>query len=92
MTIIESADYEETRQRLVKDPIVIAMAEEIKRDKDYKNFDISMLVHNEDPNDPRPTPRFEFMMAANKEYQSRGGKDGGHIGGIAEAILRLVNG
>lgn len=84
MTAIESEDYEVIRQRLVKDPIVIAMA------KGLANVDKHELVHNDDPNDPRPTPRFEFMMASNKEYRKRGGKDGGHIGAIAEALLRLI--
>lgn len=88
MTVIESGDYEETRQRLVQDPLIIAMAEQIKADK---NFDQSKLVHNEDPDDPRPTPTFQFMMSTNMEYQKRGGADGGHIGGVAEAILRLLN-
>lgn len=89
MSVIESADYEQTRQRLMQDPIVIAMADEIKANT---RFNRSKLTHNDDPSDPRPTPTFTFMMSANHEYQKRGGTDGGHIGAIAEVILRLVNG
>lgn len=87
MTIIESPDYEETRQRLMKDPIIIAMA------KGLKGAPINDIahVHNlDDPFNPNPTPRFEFMMAANSEYRSRGGTDGGHMGAVAEALLRLM--
>jgi len=84
--VIESDDYEATRQRLMKDPIVIAMAEDIKKNKMPRKF----FVHNDDPDEPRPTPRYEFMMKANSEYRRRGGTDGGHIGAIAEAILRLI--
>jgi hypothetical protein len=83
--VIEAGHYEETRQRLTKDPIVIAMANELKG-----KVPRSELVHNDDPNDPRPTPRFDFMMKANAEYRDRGGTDGGHMGAIAEAILRLI--
>jgi hypothetical protein len=87
MTVIESADYEQTRQRLMKDPIIIAMA------KEMAGHPKSELAHGELPkykDDPWPTPRFEFMMAANSEYRERGGTDGGHIGAVAEALLRLL--
>jgi hypothetical protein len=87
VSMIESPDYEVIRQRLMKDPIVIAMA------KGLEGEDLSEMVHNpnlDDPFNPNPTPRFEFMLAANKEYRKRGGKDGGHIGAIAEVLLRLV--
>lgn len=77
--VIESGDYEEARQRLMKDPIVRAMS------KGLKGVKREELVH-----EGSDTPRFEFMMAANKEYQSRGGKDGGHMGAVAEALLRLI--
>jgi hypothetical protein len=80
-TVIESGDYEQTRQRLMKDPIVIAMAKEINNDS---NIIMESFTHD------NGTPRFEFMMGANEEYHKRGGVDGGHIGAIAEAILRLI--
>jgi hypothetical protein len=87
MPTIESEDYEITRQRLMKDPIIIDMAGGLK------NEPVEGLCHGELPKyktDPWPTPRFEFMMAANAEYRERGGTDGGHIGAVAEALLRLI--
>jgi len=82
MTVIESADYENTRQRLMKDPIVITMAEEIAT---LASGVRTEMVHE------GGNPKSDFMMAANKEYRKRGGTDGGHIGAIAEAIFRLVD-
>ncbi|AYR03461.1 hypothetical protein SEA_POPCICLE_83 [Mycobacterium phage Popcicle] len=76
---IEARHYEETRVRLTEDPIVKAMAEELH------GVPREHLVH-----DDGTTPRFEFTLAANREYAKRGGTDGGHIGAIAEAILRLI--
>lgn len=32
---------------------------------------------------------FEFMMASNQEYKARGGKLGGHLGCVAEALRGL---
>jgi hypothetical protein len=92
MSVIESADYEECRQRLMKDPIVINMAGGLR------GIPLMQMVHQEDVDengklkDPHPTPRFEFMMSANAEYRERGGTDGGHMGAIAEALIRLVQG
>ncbi|QAY03008.1 hypothetical protein SEA_GEMMA_82 [Mycobacterium phage Gemma] len=79
MAVIESEEYEETRQRLTQDPIVIAMAE------DVRNLNRDQIAHE------GGTPRFEFMQAANQEYAMRGGTDGGHIGAIAEAIIRVLD-
>lgn len=81
MSTIESEDYEVTRQRMMKDPIVIAMAEGLF------NTTVKDITHP----GPEKTPRFEFMMMANKEYRRRGGTDGGHIGAVAEALIRLVD-
>jgi hypothetical protein len=64
----------------MKDPIIIDMAGGLK------GVPMSELVHD----GPDSTPRFEFMTAANAEYRKRGGKDGGHIGAVAEALLRLL--
>jgi hypothetical protein len=79
MTVIESADYEQARQRFMKDPIVMAMA------KGLKGVPVTEIAH-----EGSKTPKFEFMQAANREYQSRGGKDAAHIGAIAEALIRLL--
>lgn len=78
MHVIEAAHYEETRQRLAADPIVKGMA------KGLANVPRDQMVHDSG------TPRFEFMLAANVEYHARGGKDTGHIGAVAEALLRLL--
>ena len=79
MTVIRAAHYGETEARLANDPIVIAMAaglSGVSRDQ---------MCHDDG------TPRHEFMGAANREYRSRGGKDGGHIGAVAHALLKVLD-
>jgi hypothetical protein len=78
---IRSKDYDETEDRLAKDPIVIAMA------KGLAGVPRDQMVHEGDD----ATPRFEFMMAANREYRERGGTDGGHIGAVAHALLKVLD-
>jgi hypothetical protein len=80
MATIQSKDYGETEDRLTKDPIVIAMAEDLKG----LPFHSHGWLHEDD------SPTFSFMQLVNGEYRKRGGQDGGHIGAIAVAILRLV--
>lgn len=80
ITVIESPDYEQTRQRLMRDPIVIDMAKGLLRES--RND----LVH-----EGSDTPRHEFMLAANAEYRRRGGTDGGHLGAVPEALIRLYD-
>ncbi|AQT28483.1 hypothetical protein SEA_TNGUYEN7_85 [Mycobacterium phage TNguyen7] len=76
---IEAPHYEETRQRLQRDPIIIAMSIEILgAPTEIK----ASFAHDSG------TPTFEFMQRANAEYARRGGTDGGHIGAVAEALLR----
>ena len=77
---IEAAHYEQTRQRLLGDPIVVRMAAELR------SMDRTMLVHDDG------SPRWDFMRAANDEYRRRGGDQNAplHIGAVAEAIVRLV--
>lgn len=84
MTVIKAAHYAETEKRLTQDPIVIAMAEEL-RDAVPR----TEMVH---PGPPGDTLRFEFMQAANKEYRKRGGTDGGHIGAVGRAIINVLDG
>ncbi|MCX2931392.1 hypothetical protein ORI20_13995 [Mycobacterium sp. CVI_P3] len=80
MSTIESEHYAQTRQRLAADPIVQNMAiglQGVPRDQ---------LTHDDGG------PRFEFMQAANHEYENRGGTDGArHIGAVAEALLQLLD-
>lgn len=68
---------EAKHQRLMRDPIVVAMAEELG---DMPLSQITALGGG---------PTFDFMKMANREYASRGGKDGGHIGAVAEAVIGL---
>jgi len=78
MPALEAAHYQETRDRLINDPIVQDMAVTITADM------LPDITHDSG------SPRFEFMLPANDEYRKRGGTDGGHIGAIAEAILMIV--
>lgn len=74
MAILEADSYRETRQALAADPTVKAMAYGVR------NEDIRELYTADG------SPRGDFMVAALREYANRGGKIGGHIGGVAEAI------
>lgn len=78
MSGIEAEHYGETRARLVADPIIQQMAHELR------DMDVAELVH------ASGTPRHEFMMAALREWQTRGGDGNTHIGGPAEAILEIL--
>lgn len=80
MAVIEAKHYEETRVRMTKDPIVIAMAHGLA------DVPREQLVHEDGT-----TPRHEFMLKANAEYRERGGEDGGHLGAIPEALLRVLD-
>src|SRR6516165_5220557 len=83
--VIEGPEYEETRKRLMEDPIVIEMAKEVG------NYDVLKLTH------AGGELRFGFMIKANEEYAERLVKSGRgedfprHLGAVAEAILRLNN-
>jgi len=77
---IEAAHYEETRQRLLGDAVVVRMAAEIR------SMDRTMVVHDDG------SPRWDFMRAANQTYRERGGDQTQplHIGAVAEAIVILL--
>lgn len=80
MAVIEAAHYQETRERLTKDPIVIAMAVTMTPE----------IIAEETHDEEGKSPKFGFMLAANEEYARRGGTDGGHIGAVAEALAMIV--
>jgi hypothetical protein len=86
MSVIESEDYENTRQRLMKDQVVLAMAQGLS------NTPSEEMVHP----GPDKTPRFEFIQAANAEYRKRLERlelpddQPRHLGGVAEALIRLL--
>lgn len=75
---IEAKHYEQVRQILMRDPIVQNMAQSLTRTP------LDQIQHSDG------TPRFDFMQAANDEYRKRGGRPRGHIGAVAEALLRIV--
>ena len=79
--MIRAKHYDETIVRLANNPTVQDMAIELK---DH----LGGNLHNDG------SPRFELMMAANREFSRRGGEDDGHrhIGAIAEAMLCLIRG
>ena len=79
MAVIKAKHYGETEARLAKDPIVKEMA------KGLAGVPMDEMVHEDGE-----TPRFEFMQAANAEYRERGGEDGGHIGAVANALLKVL--
>jgi hypothetical protein len=76
---IRAAHYGETERQLMNDHIVIAMAHGLA------GVPREQIVHD------NGQPRFEFMQAANREYESRGGTNGGHIGAVANAIVSLLH-
>jgi len=78
MAVLEAKHYQETRDRLAKDPIVIAMAASLTPEViDAETHDSGSV-------------KFGFMLAANEEYAKRGGSGQGHIGAVAEALAMIV--
>jgi len=81
-SVIESGRYAEARRKLKEDPITQQMAQEIAIElSSPENREV--FVRN-------GKPTFNFMTVANREYAKRGGKRIQHIGGVAEAILELI--
>lgn len=80
MATIRAKHYDETEQRLTKDPIVRQMASELPWNDLKERF-----THESGE------PNFDFMMRANETYRERGGNDEGplHIGAIATAIIMI---
>ena len=79
MATIAAKHYAETEERLTKDPIVVSMANQLS----YNEL-VGSFLHS----DGHPT--FDFMQRANESYRSFGGEDVGHIGAIANAIIKLI--
>jgi len=81
--IIRAAHYDETEQWLLTLPIIRDMA------MGLRNVPRDQLASE------GGTPLFEFMMASNREFDNRGGKDEGHhmhIGAVATALLMVLDG
>jgi len=78
---IEAEHYQQNRERLAQDPVVRAMAEGVR------GVPLDQLAHD----GPGLNPRYEFMLAALREYEKRAGHPAEcHIGGVAEAILMIL--
>jgi len=75
---IEASHYGETRAALKADPIIQDMA------GGCKHIPLAELAYEDGG------PKGDFMMAALREYNARGGAIPTHIGGPAEAILELL--
>lgn len=82
MTVIRDHSYDAIEQTLAADPIVIGMAAGVA------NMPRQDLAHEDG------TPRFEFMQAANREYDNRGGRKDlpAHIGAVARAVIIVLDG
>jgi hypothetical protein len=78
MATIRAAHYNEAIRKLMADPLIRDMVVGLATEP------IDALQHKDG------TPRFEFMQAANREYESRGGTFKAHIGAVAEALLFLL--
>ena len=79
MGVLEAAHYQETRERLAKDPIVIAMAATLTPE-----------IIEAESHDGGKSMKFGFMLAASEEFTKRGGTGHGHIGAVAEALAMIV--
>lgn len=75
--ILGSSKQVDEVSKLVKDPIVIAMADEIPMEE------LEGWSHDGE------VPSFEFIMVCNSEYRWRGGKDEERVGSVALAILKI---
>lgn len=80
MSVIESDEYRKARKALSEDPILIAMAEEIR------SVDRNEIMWEDG------TPRNHFMMGALREYESRGGKLPTYgMGDVARAVVMVLD-
>lgn len=83
MAVIKAAHYGEVVAALMEHPVVIDMAAELE------GIPVDKLAHV----DQGGGPRFEFMLAANRVFDERGGRSvklNLHIGAVAEALLALL--
>jgi hypothetical protein len=81
--VFESPHYAQTRARLAADPIVQAMAQEMINDLG------AAAALDRFGGDSGHIP-FAIMNGALTEYARRGGQRGGHIGGVAEAMVSIL--
>lgn len=73
--VVKGPRYKQELKELMKDPIIIEMAKDIKKNPQARK-DFS-------------EPNFNAMQMANKIYKQKGGKKAKSIGGPANAIKEL---
>jgi hypothetical protein len=96
MGAIVNDDYRREQAILCEDPIIVAMANELKEAIDSGQMTVDELAHPEHPDGMSGrTPRHTFMGGATKEYVRRCelvGHTPAHstIGAVATAVLALA--
>ncbi len=83
INVIESPEFARTRVRLAADPIVQAMACELIAD-----LGLSAALEMTGAETGRIP--LGFMTSALAEYNRRGGTCSGHIGGVAEGMVKVL--
>ncbi|WP_345486097.1 hypothetical protein, partial [Planotetraspora phitsanulokensis] len=78
MAYIRHHYYAAKVDELAADPIVQGMLADLEGVPDYDLMHVGTR-----------TPLFAFMTRANHVYRERGGQIDAHIGGVAEALLKL---
>lgn len=78
---IRDASYAQTVARLLDNPAIRSLAD------DLVGLPVERFAHDDG------TARFEFMLAANREFTARGGASTPclHIGAVAEAVLTVLS-
>jgi hypothetical protein len=76
-TVIESDEFRQEVAELKADPIVQAMAKEVKDVPEWKLYHVD------------GTPKIGFMRRTVNEYQKRGGVKAKTLGSVARAITAL---
>lgn len=82
--VIESDSYRDEKRELKADPIIRALAAEVREGLDAGAVTMDEFTHESG------APVYVFMLGASEEYRKRGGKDAHSIGGPARAILALL--
>jgi hypothetical protein len=83
-SVIESDSYREEERELKEDPIIRALAAEVREGLDAGAVDRAEFM-TEDGH-----ARHGFMLGAKNEYHKRGGTKARTIGGPARAVLALL--
>jgi hypothetical protein len=78
MAVLEADHYRVEIETLMADPIVVALADEVRRADAAAGGPVLRLDSH------------EVMGRVNEEYRRRGGTESRSIGGVARAVARLV--